>query len=427
MVWVSANGSLAHCILPERAGVFPNSSQSHSSLLLPLIMSWQPLGQEVSSASTPTAAVTSSFSALRLSCPPFCPGSPWAGESEPLAANDSSPVLVGVPVSTMPNSSSSLPLRFGGGVLVPAWSTLSTGTLRLASAADVATALSASSGVQLIEPCAAALALPDTPSPTTGVCTNASDERSAACLYGEGDACHPCPEGALCPGGFRLWSRPGSFVATSAAVVAVPCPPPAEERCVGWDALAGTTQCGSAYRAGSFTCIGCAARHYLAMDGVCEPCPPLTGSGVLTVLAVLLAFVLGLAAFVGANYVAIRLIVKWRGGTVQGGLKRSVHLFMWIFGTLQLVAVVCSTAAPGLPPTVRGFMSMLSVFTFDSLVPAAPCLSGTPPLAMQLRVMALALAITVSWPLASMLAAWTGRQVSSDASVFPVVAENSKD
>ena len=423
LVWVSNDGSLAHCELPRRDDAYGAEAAAvglqQSSLLLPLAVSWQP--QQGGADGANATASSSQQQLLTMSCPPLCPGAPLAaagGSATTPAVN--ARVLVALPIGLAPSPSTAAralsetkPLSSPGGVLSPAWFTAATGTLRLSSTAEVAADLTGSSGVQLFEPCA--LEPPGTPSPGSGVCTNASDPRAAACLYGEGDACRPCPEGALCPGGFRLWSRAGSFVATAAAAVAVPCAPPVNERCVGWDARAGTTQCGAAYRAGSFACLGCAPRHYAAQDGVCEPCPRLAaGRGLVAVLTTLLAFGAGLAGFVGFNYVAIKLIVHWRGGTVNGGIKRSLSLFVWMFGTLQLVAVVCSTAAPGLPPAVRGLVSMLNVFTFEALVPPAACLPGTPPLSMQLRVMALALALAAAWPLVSALAAWAGRHAETN-------------
>jgi hypothetical protein len=422
MQWVNADGTLAHCRLPARGAAHNTTSPAApSSLLLPLSVSWPLL------AGNSTA---SSAARLTMSCPPFCPGAPlWPTTNHTAASAATTTTTIGVPVAlpapTPPGGDGgsvdapALGRALVSGVLVPVYlqqddaaaSSSSSSTLRLATSAQVAAVMASSSGMQLYDACVNAT--PDTPSPASGVCANASDPRSAACLYGEGAACRPCPAGALCPGGFQLWSRAGSFVATAGAAVAVPCPPPAAERCVGWDAAAGTTRCGAAYRAGSFSCVGCAARHYAAQDGVCEPCPPLTGGSVLAVITTLLAFVAGLAAFVGANYAAIRLIVRWRGGTVRGGFKRSVQLFVWMFGTLQLVAVVCSSAAPGLPPAVRGLVAMLSVFTLESLVPPAACLPGTSPLAMETRVMALALALVVAgWPLASVLAAACARGVA---------------
>ena len=70
-------------------------------------------------------------------------------------------------------------------------------------------------------------------------------EELSRCVWGEGDDCAPCPAaaGALCPGGFRLWSAPGFYQSDPTARrpwhLPVPCSEPSRLRCPGWDALQG--------------------------------------------------------------------------------------------------------------------------------------------------------------------------------------------
>ena len=103
---------------------------------------------------------------------------------------------------------------------------------------------------------------PNYTSPLTSACTNASDPRSGLCAWGAGRRCAPCPPGGLCPGGFRLWSRRGFYVASELSVAAQPCLPPATDRCMGWDASLGGTACGPAYWQGSALCASCATGEW---------------------------------------------------------------------------------------------------------------------------------------------------------------------
>jgi hypothetical protein len=110
--------------------------------------------------------------------------------------------------------------------------------------------------------------------PTTGACLNSSDPASLSCAYGAGDACRPCPIGGLCPGGFRIRSRPGYWTAAETATGVLQCPfPDPTARCPGWDAAEGLTACGVGFRPGSYLCGSCADSYFAVGDGTCAPCP----------------------------------------------------------------------------------------------------------------------------------------------------------
>jgi len=83
--------------------------------------------------------------------------------------------------------------------------------------------------------------------PLTGACTNASDPASYNCAFGGGDGCVRCFDGALCPGGSRLWPRVGYWAASDSVSSVAPCPPPDPLiKCQGWNVSAGLVQCGGA-------------------------------------------------------------------------------------------------------------------------------------------------------------------------------------
>lgn len=137
-------------------------------------------------------AVTSTVvrnGSVTLACPPFCPGA-FIG-------------AVPVPVSATAASVS----------IVPAWPQHSAFPAPV-SASTLAAA--ASTGIFYARACAAGSSYTD---PASGSCINASDPTSALCAFGSGDGCIICPSGALCPGGYRLWTRVGFYAPTELAGV----------------------------------------------------------------------------------------------------------------------------------------------------------------------------------------------------------------
>jgi hypothetical protein len=139
-----------------------------------------------------------------LSCPPFCPGS-IGGGVVPVPAVGGDFALGVYPPEGVPAPPVLLPPSL----------------------------ITSSEGVYYTAACAASGLWTD---PTTGACSNASDPASYNCAYGSGVHCAACPFGGLCPGGFRLWSRPGYWDATEAATMVLPCAPPDPlAKCTGWD------------------------------------------------------------------------------------------------------------------------------------------------------------------------------------------------
>ena len=70
--------------------------------------------------------------------------------------------------------------------------------------------------------------------------------------FGRGLDCAPCPEGAECPGGYRLWPVPGWWNSGEDSGFVEKCHPSA--RCLG------LSDCSSGY--GGYACSVCADNHY---------------------------------------------------------------------------------------------------------------------------------------------------------------------
>jgi hypothetical protein len=213
--------------------------------------------------------------------------------------------------------------------------------------------------------------------PATGACANASHPASYRCAFGAGAACTDCPAGAMCPGGYRLWPRPGYWAATEGATSVLPCPPPdPTARCPGWGAEGpggAAAACGPGYLAGSFLCQACAPRYYPSDVGDCAACPVISGAwdryrGLLGLLA-------GIAAFVGVVAAAlyVTLLCCVRGGSLAGGARQLVGLGIWTLTTLQVVSQVSRVSSPSLPPLLAGLYRGVAVLQFAGIVLPPAC------------------------------------------------------
>ena len=125
----------------------------------------------------------------------------------------------------------------------------------------------------------------------------------------------PCPDGAVCPGGFRLWPKVGHWIegnVEEAARKAWHNPPaidkcafPAAARCAGYSPARQASACGEGY-AGD-RCGDCVGGYYQDGDGFCLACPEnslaaVAASGLLIALALLGVFVAVLCLSAGCAY-----------------------------------------------------------------------------------------------------------------------------
>lgn len=163
------------------------------------------------------------------------------------------------------------------------------------------------------------------------VCANEShpsrfELSSSLCQWGEAEDCVPCPQGGLCPGGYRLWSARGWWVRSEdSLLMPVRCAFPAETRCVGWDAQAGRTACGLGYAPGVYACARCDNGYYAdsaSTGGACKRCP-FDNSNAIRAAALAAAVVVGGAAAVLALMCAVSIVIAWRiGASTMGAVQR---------------------------------------------------------------------------------------------------------
>ena len=125
--------------------------------------------------------------------------------------------------------------------------------------------------------------------------------------YDRPPKCRDCPSGCRCPGGRRCRVEPGYFVAgedLGDAAQPARCAPPAGQRCLGYYAAVGGTQCGVGYKQDSVGCGQCSVGYFREM-GACAVCPAvdLVGAVVWPALANLVTAVAAFVAVAGIKLV----------------------------------------------------------------------------------------------------------------------------
>ena len=313
-----------------------------------------------------------------VSCPPFCPGS--IGSDIPVAV-----------VSRQAVSAPSTP----GAPYMFVRASPATSTAALPVLAPAAPVLSSSSqGFYYAAACDASGFFE---SPVLGACANDSDPLSYRCAWGVRESCTLCPREALCPGGARLWSRPGHWVASESSLpgdVATCAPPDPASRCLGWDAFSGSTLCGVAYRQGSYLCGACAPGFFAAEDASCAKCPASVGlwaryQGAAYIIAAILAVI---AVFGALLFLATRLAGPGIWKTEH--LWRLLHLGVWAFTSAQVISdvAIASSQAGLLPPLLSVMYARVAALQFEGGILPAAC-TGAYPFQSQVVTLAAAVAL----------------------------------
>ena len=196
-------------------------------------------------------------------------------------------------------------------------------------------------------------------------------QSASSCAFGGGGSCVSCPEGGMCPGGFRIWPFPGYWTPAEGSGEVIQCAPPAAQRCPGLASQA-NAYCGSLYDPASPRCSLCLPGHY-EKDGSCTRCPQgaslvVEWNLVLTIGGVFLGLFLAGSIALPILFVKHKLPVsKWLGSILTS------EVLLWLISLLQIVAQVGRLPVPGIPPLLRDVFDALLLVQFD--------VSGTLPLA----------------------------------------------
>ncbi|KNC55752.1 uncharacterized protein AMSG_11149 [Thecamonas trahens ATCC 50062] len=159
--------------------------------------------------------------------------------------------------------------------------------------------------------------------------------------FGRGIACRSCPEGAYCPGGFRMWPLPGYWTPNERVGWVEPCPEPALARCLGGQNAA----CGRGYT-GDY-CAECAEGYFLR-GTECVSC----GANADGIFA---GLILANSVFYGAFIVAA-VFVKDR---TLSTISRAVI-------TVQMIRGVAKMNTEHLSPELRSVYAVFALVTMDA-------------------------------------------------------------
>lgn len=181
------------------------------------------------------------------------------------------------------------------------------------------------------------------------------------CAWGEGADCAPCPNGAICPGGFRLWPQPQYWSVGEGSPDVFACEGPNAERCKGWSAEEGRLVCAEGHDPVSVTCSLCKPGWWLRAYS-CRECPEYNGrwsqlASAATVIVVL--FVIGLVIATGpCLYTAYRV----RRAAVQQFSSRKAKIALALRQMLTFARRIITlfalllTCARYLPDSVPSFL-----------------------------------------------------------------------
>jgi hypothetical protein len=293
----------------------------------------------------------------------------------------------------------------------------------------------AGAGIRLAEACTDPAYAPAENCALVGGRAPPPPPNGTVCAYGAGAACAPCPSFALCPGGATLLLRPGFWapLPSSPPDDVVACPPPAAERCKGWELTAGAAAaaawaadylCGPGYTGAA--CSGC-ARGFFPAQGACLACPSLSSQWAFLIPP--LQFLGGLAAAGVLLFIAARrALAQQRGGKPppffgEGGSVSSVMaLLLWAWGAAQTLSALFSQAVAdgSVPRALVGVFAGFSALQFQGVTLAPACNPGGDRFASLWSAAAAAYGVVAVGGLC-ILALLAGRRAAAAASAPPLL------
>ena len=190
---------------------------------------------------------------------------------------------------------------------------------------------------------------------------------ATSCAYGAADKCQPCPTGAVCPGGYRLWPLPGYWIADASTATVFPCAEPAAVRCPGYHS---GSVCGRLYDQQSFQCSNCVDEYY-EDSGLCTKCPPDTEVKVHTTPVVIITGTF--AALMALGSVLLTLWFRKNRFKVAPsfGFLLMGELLIWMLNVFQLLGEIGRDKVSRMPEELRRMFQalMLAQVDFAGVVP----------------------------------------------------------
>jgi hypothetical protein len=156
--------------------------------------------------------------------------------------------------------------------------------------------------------------------------------------YGRGADCNDCPIEAECPGGLRMWPKPGFWTPSEDALFVSPCP--VYEACLGGRYSA----CADGYT-GDY-CATCKSGYEKGSNGKCNSCADYAIQAPLLILASLI--------FVAMLYICVIFLSD-----------EPLYTIVWALVTFQLVRAVVMATDSSLPAFLHILYSFLALTTVD--------------------------------------------------------------
>jgi hypothetical protein len=201
------------------------------------------------------------------------------------------------------------------------------------------------------------------------------------CVWGTGDACLPCPRGALCPGGAVLLPLPGFWAPAPSSPPSdvFPCPAPdAAARCPGFavaPSVGGVYGCGVGYR--GQVCAACDAGYFRSL-GACARCPHFSAWALLRPVVVFVGCLAALGALLaGAVWAALRRAGK-RAGAADAAAPVG-ELLVWAWVAAQGLASLFSQAQALAPPALAPLFAAAAALQFQGVALDPACFQTATP------------------------------------------------
>eukprot|EP00163_Fabomonas_tropica_P005646 TRINITY_DN1525_c0_g1_i2.p1 TRINITY_DN1525_c0_g1~~TRINITY_DN1525_c0_g1_i2.p1 ORF type:complete len:3023 (-),score=588.09 TRINITY_DN1525_c0_g1_i2:123-9191(-) len=164
--------------------------------------------------------------------------------------------------------------------------------------------------------------------------------------WGENGNCNPCPPGAVCPGGGRIWAEEGYWIPDEASGIVIKCDPPS--RCPGGR----TSECAPGHE--GFMCGAC-SRGWVQLNNKCKECPP-KEQLFQTIMA---------AAIVWLSITAAAVLVTDRV---------TLSLAVFVLKSTQLLAGIGRLSNENVPDDLRNIFAALWAFSGDLSFHMPECL-----------------------------------------------------
>ena len=206
-----------------------------------------------------------------------------------------------------------------------------------------------------------------------------------SCVWGSGDACLPCPPGALCPGGALMLPLPGYWcpVQSSPPTDLYACSDPdATLRCPGYASASagGAYNCGTGFR--GQLCAACAL-GFFALRESCARCPAFSVSALLLPVVIFAAGLLAVGgAMAGVAYATLLHVTRARlcsGGGGPGAVRAAIEpvgpLMVWAWIAAQGLAALFVQAASLAPPALGPLFSAVGALQFKGIALDPACLA----------------------------------------------------